>query len=119
MHDRRLNGETLTFGNHGRLYKNAMTWWDHGTGSIWAQPWGTAILGPLKDTALTLIPASVVPWSTWLAEHPDSTVVTDDYDKIKALTTTPDPTEGMGGKSIPRAPTSGVTTATRVSTTLS
>jgi hypothetical protein len=80
VHDRRLDGETLTFGNQGRLWMKAMTWWDHGTESIWSQPWGTAIAGRLKDTALTLIPASVVPWSTWLNEHPDTTVVANDLD---------------------------------------
>ena len=84
MHDRRVDEETLTFGNESRLFKKAMTWWDHGTGSIWSQPWGTAIVGPLKGTALTLIPASVVPWSTWLAEHPDTTVVANDLDKTRA-----------------------------------
>ena len=57
---------------------SAMTWWDHSTESSWSQPWGTAIDGPLKGTALTLIPASIVPWSTWLAEHPDTTVLATD-----------------------------------------
>ncbi|MCH8207041.1 MAG: DUF3179 domain-containing protein [Chloroflexi bacterium] len=80
MHDRRLDGETLTFGNQGRLWMKAMTWWDHGTESIWSQPWGTAIAGPLEGTALTLIPASIVPWSTWINEHPETTVVANDLD---------------------------------------
>ena len=59
----------------------AMTWWDHTTESIWSQPWGTSIDGPMRGTALTLIPASVVPWKTWLEEHPDTTVVADDLDR--------------------------------------
>ena len=80
MHDRRLDGETLTFGNQGRLWMKAMTWWDHGTESIWSQPWGTAIAGPLKGTALTLIPASIEPWAAWLNEHPETTVVANDLD---------------------------------------
>ena len=50
----------------------AMTWWDHKAGSVWSQPWGMAIDGPLKGTQLDLIPAGVVPWATWLAEHPDT-----------------------------------------------
>ena len=77
-----VNGEVLTFGNQGALFLRAMTWWDHGTESVWSQPWGTAIIGPLKGTSLTLIPASIVPWPTWLAEHPDTTVVVgDDSDR--------------------------------------
>ena len=59
---------------------NAMTWWDWKTKSIWSQPWGTAIAGPLTGRALTLLPASVVPWSTWLDEHPETTVVANDLD---------------------------------------
>ena len=51
---------------------NAMTWWDHKTESVWSQVWGQAIAGPLKGTTLELIPASIVPWRTWQAEHPDT-----------------------------------------------
>ena len=35
----------------------------------------------MEGTALTLILASIVPWSTWLNEHPQSTVVTNDLDR--------------------------------------
>ena len=59
---------------------SAMTWWDHQTESVWSQPWGTAVAGPLKDTALTLIPASIVPWETWRQEHPDTTVLSNGLD---------------------------------------
>ncbi len=80
MHDRRVDGKTLTFGNQGALFMNAMTWRDHDTESIWSQPWGSAIHGPLEGTALTLIPASIIPWRTWLDEHPDTTVLNNDLD---------------------------------------
>ena len=75
MHDRRIEGQTYTFGNHGALWMNAMTWWDHETDSIWTQPWGRALTGPLKGTQLQLLPFSLVPWETWLAEHPDTLVL--------------------------------------------
>jgi len=51
---------------------NAMTWWDHQTESIWSQPWGRAIAGPLKGTELTLLPSQLVPWKTWREMHPDT-----------------------------------------------
>ena len=54
-----------------------MTWWGHQTESIWSQPWGSALAGLLNGEALTLIPASIVPWVTWVADHPDSTVLTN------------------------------------------
>lgn len=57
---------------------NAMTWWDHQTGSVWSQVWGQAIAGPLKGTTLKLIPAGIVPWGTWRAEHPDTLALAND-----------------------------------------
>ena len=82
----------LKFGNQGALFMRAMTWWDHKTQSIWSQPWGSAIAGPLKDHALTLIPASIVPWSTWLAGHPDTTVLGNDleFGRYRVQTSTDD-----------------------------
>ena len=89
VHDRRVDGEALTFGKQGALFKRAMTWWDHKTESVWSQPCGTAIGGPLEGTALTLIPASVVPWPTWLDEHPETTVMANDLDLIQPQTAVP------------------------------
>jgi hypothetical protein len=40
--------------------------------------WGQAITGPLKGTTLNLIPASIVPWATWKAEHPYTLALTND-----------------------------------------
>ncbi len=75
MHDRRIEGQTYTFGNHGALWMNAMTWYDHETGSIWSQPWGRALVGPLKGTQLRVLPFSLVPYETWLHEHPGTLVL--------------------------------------------
>jgi len=61
---------------------NAMTWYDHQTESVWSQVWGQAIAGPLKGTTLELIPASIVPWSTWRAEHPHTLAMTNDKDRL-------------------------------------
>jgi hypothetical protein len=72
VHDRRIEDETYVFGNHGALWMNAMTWYDHQTDSIWSQPWGRALAGPLKGTQLKLLTFSLVPWNTWLEEHPDT-----------------------------------------------
>ena len=57
----------------------AMTWWDHGTGSIWSQPLGKALIGPLRGTQLQSIPAALVPWASWRAEHPSTLVLEDEY----------------------------------------
>ena len=51
---------------------NAMTWFDHETNSIWSQPWGIAISGPLKGTRLDMLPFSLTLWASWQTEHPDT-----------------------------------------------
>ncbi len=75
MHDRRIDGVAHTFGNYGALYIRAMTWYDHETESVWSQPLGTAIQGSYKGVRLEMIPAEVVPWTTWEKEHPDTLVL--------------------------------------------
>lgn len=58
------------FGNQGALWGNAMTWWDHGTGSVWSQPLGEAIVGPRKGDQLELRASTLTRWSTWHTDHP-------------------------------------------------
>ena len=77
MHDRRIDGTARIFGNESGLYKNAMVWFDHETGSLWSQPNGTAIAGPLEGVRLQPIPASIGPWATWLKDHPTTVVLAD------------------------------------------
>lgn len=70
VHRRELEGRTLIFGVHGALWGNAMTWWDHDTGSVWSQPIGEAILGPRKGERIELLPSSLTLWGAWKEEHP-------------------------------------------------
>jgi hypothetical protein len=72
VHRRELNGTVLTLGNQGALWGNAMTWWDHDTGSVWSQPLGEAILGPRKGERLELFPSTLTTWEAWLGAHPES-----------------------------------------------
>ncbi len=58
---------------------SAMVWYDWQTSSIWSQPWGTAIAGPLKGTQLDLVPFELVPYSTWIERHPDTRVLIDEH----------------------------------------
>jgi hypothetical protein len=67
-----VNGEAFVFGNQGGLFMNAMTWWDHQIESVWSQPWGRAIAGPLKGTELELLPNQLVPWGTWKEAYPNT-----------------------------------------------
>jgi hypothetical protein len=72
VHRRELNGSPIVLGNQGDLWGNAMTWWDHETGSIWSQPLGEAIAGPLAGTQLELLPSSLTTWEAWKVSYPDT-----------------------------------------------
>jgi len=72
VHRRELNGEELILGNQGALWGNAMTWWDHDTGSVWSQPIGEAILGPRKGERLELLPSTLSTWQGWRSAHPET-----------------------------------------------
>jgi len=50
----------------------AMTWWDHATQNVWAQPWGLALMGSLVDTQLRALPVALAPWGSWRLEHQDT-----------------------------------------------
>ena len=75
VHDRRIGGMTTVFGNQGALYKGAMTWFDHDTGTIWSQPLSKAIAGPRVGVSLDLIPAQLTTWRRWQRAFPHSRVL--------------------------------------------
>ena len=60
------------FGNQGALWRNAMTWWDHDTGSIWSQPLGEALVGPRRGQRLELLSSRFTSWRSWRDDHPDT-----------------------------------------------
>ena len=72
VHRRTVGEETLIFGVHGALLGNAMTWWDHSTGSIWTQPTGEAIAGPRKGERVDLLPSQFTSWGAWRDVHPNT-----------------------------------------------
>jgi hypothetical protein len=72
VHRREIEGSEIVLGNQGALWGNAMTWWDHETGSVWSQPKGEAIIGPLKGTKLELLPSNLTQWGAWREAYPDT-----------------------------------------------
>jgi hypothetical protein len=82
VHDRRIDGKTHTFGNAGTLFKNAMTWFDHETFSIWSQPWGRAIQGTYTGIELDLLPSQITTWSNWKSEHPNTLVMINEVEQL-------------------------------------
>ena len=72
VHRREVHDKPVLFGNHGALFGNAMTWWDHETGSVWSQPTGEAILGERTGETLELLPSTLTTWSDWRDAHPET-----------------------------------------------
>lgn len=72
VHRREVNGQEIVLGNQGALFGNAMTWWDHDTGSVWSQPTGAAILGPRSGERLELLSSTLTDWRTWRHAHPET-----------------------------------------------
>ena len=72
VHRRIIDGEEIVFGVQGALWGNAMTFWDHDTGSIWSQPLGEAIAGPRKGQTLEALPVTFTTWDAWRETHPET-----------------------------------------------
>ena len=73
------------FGNASALVMNAMTWYDHETQSIWSQPVGLAIRGPLKGVELELLPFQLTTWENWAASHPETLAMITDTDRVRGF----------------------------------
>jgi hypothetical protein len=77
--DRRVGGETLTFGVSGLLVNSSLLMYDRRPGaraeSLWSQLQARAIAGPAAGTALTTIPAALSCYDAWLARHADTTIL--------------------------------------------
>ena len=72
VHRRSIDGAEVVFGVQGALLGNAMTFWDHDTGSVWSQPSGEAVAGPRRGQQLETLPISYTTWDAWRDLHPDT-----------------------------------------------
>ena len=72
VYAREIEGETLTFGVSGKLLMNGLVMYDRETDSMWSQVSGEAIYGSYQGAGLTILPALMTTWSSWLEEHPDT-----------------------------------------------
>lgn len=70
VHRRIIEGEEVVFGVQGALLGNAMTFWDHDTGSVWSQPTGEAVAGARRGERLELLPVAYTTWQAWQEIHP-------------------------------------------------
>lgn len=75
VYDRRVNGQTLEFGNTSALYQSDMVMYDRQTFSYWFQVEGAAIVGDLTGQQLEVLPTRFMRWSQWRATYPNSQVL--------------------------------------------
>ncbi|MEX2203382.1 MAG: DUF3179 domain-containing protein [Actinomycetota bacterium] len=73
-----IDGELLDFGTSGKLYNSNLIMYDRQTESFWAQATGQAIVGELTGEQLTFVPARILSFGDWRAEHPDGLVLSRD-----------------------------------------
>lgn len=80
MYSAKINGEPTTFGTSGLLYRSNKVMYDRTTRSLWSQLLGEPVIGPLADSGIRLdfFPVNLTTWGEWLAEHPDTTVLSLD-----------------------------------------
>ncbi len=76
------DGTVLTFSTSGLLHESNKLMYDRETSSLWSQFTGRPVVGELVRAAegrdeplLTAIPIVVASWESWLAGHPETTVL--------------------------------------------
>ena len=77
-YDRFFDGEGVEFGTTGKLYNSNLVMYDRRTDTYWTQIDGKAIIGELTGSELREISIDTVVWSDWIAEHPDSMVLSQE-----------------------------------------
>ena len=80
MYSAKINGKPTTFGTSGLLYRSNKLMYDRATDTIWHQFTGEPVMGPLADSGIRLafFPVTLTTWAEWLAEHPDTTVISNE-----------------------------------------
>ncbi len=77
MYSARIDGEPTTFGTSGMLYRSNKVMYDRETNTLWSSLLGVPVIGPLarRDLKLEFFPVAFTTWGEWLAEHPDTAVL--------------------------------------------
>lgn len=76
MYSRELDGKTYTFGVSGKLWRDALLMYDHGTQSLWSHITGEAIRGTLKGKRLKMLASMPqIAWKTWRTNYPETRVL--------------------------------------------
>lgn len=75
--DRRVGGETLTFGVSGKLRHSDMVMFDRETDSWWQQAVGQGIVGDYTGSVLEQLPSWMESWAEFRARNPEGLVMAE------------------------------------------
>ena len=72
-----IEGQFAEFGTSGRLFRSDLVMYDRVTATFWEQFQGRAIVGPLVGQVgrLHRLSVDIVPYGSWKAQHPETTVL--------------------------------------------
>ena len=72
-----VDGEHITFGTSGLLYRSNKLMFDHETNSLWNTFEGVPVVGPRVGSDVQLIHRAVVTttWEEWRRKHPETSVL--------------------------------------------
>lgn len=76
--EREVDGEVLSFGTSGLLFQDNLVMYDRASESLWPQLTGEASIGVRTGEQLVAIPLGTVPWSEFLAAHPEAKVLSQE-----------------------------------------
>ncbi len=72
MYARQTAGQQLTFDFGEGLIRDNLLLVDRETSSVWSQLDNKAVSGPLKGTAMQVVPSLQTTWKFWREQYPDS-----------------------------------------------
>ena len=92
MYSTEINGEATEFGTSGFLYQSNKLMYDRKTETLWHKFRGEPVVGPLAGSGIQLevLPNALTTWGAWLADHPDTTVLSNDTGVYTAETYRPE-----------------------------
>jgi hypothetical protein len=76
--ERTFDGQVLDFGTSGRLRFSNLIMYDRQTETWWQQASGDGIAGRYAGSQLTFLPAAIIGWEDFKANHPEGKVLSRD-----------------------------------------
>ena len=79
MYSAKIDGQPTTFGTSGFLYRSNKLMYDRRTNSLWSSLVGEPVIGELAERdeiiKLDFYPVALTTWDEWVAENPDTKVL--------------------------------------------